>query len=87
MSWFPLSPPARNVTSFNQLQDHFCLHSLPAAYNLQSVSPRDDGPAQLTVRTEDGTVVTIAASECCLQNERDDTVDDLVRSDFLHEPG
>eukprot|EP00887_Chlorella_sp_A99_P002927 scaffold24.g2927.t1 len=29
----------------------------------------------------------VPASECCLQNERDDTVDDLVRSDFLHEPG
>lgn len=34
-----------------------------------------------------GRVVHVPASEACLQNERDDTVDDLVRSDHLHEPG
>jgi myosin-5 len=32
-------------------------------------------------------LIEAQASQCCLQNERDDTVDDLVRSDFLHEPG
>ena len=31
--------------------------------------------------------VEVLASDCHLQNERDDTVDDLVRSDHLHEPG
>ena len=41
----------------------------------------------LAVRSEDGAVIQAIASECYLQNERDDTVDDLVRSDFLHEPG
>lgn len=30
---------------------------------------------------------TGGASSSALQNERDDTVDDLVKSDFLHEPG
>lgn len=28
-----------------------------------------------------------APTAVSLQNERDDTVDDLVKSDFLHEPG
>ena len=41
----------------------------------------------LQVKTEDGTLLESLSSDCCLQNERDDTVDDLVRSDFLHEPG
>ena len=41
----------------------------------------------LLVTTEDGGEIEISSSECPLQNERDDTVDDLVRSDFLHEPG
>ena len=41
----------------------------------------------LEARTQDGTLLQLPATECCLQNERDDTVDDLVKSDFLHEPG
>ena len=53
---------------------------------LQTIAQRD-GDLALTVRTEDGAMLDALASECCLQNERDDTVDDLVRSDFLHEPG
>ncbi|KAK9796643.1 hypothetical protein WJX73_007169 [Symbiochloris irregularis] len=46
-----------------------------------------DGTGLLEVQTEEGTTVTLAPLECPLQNERDDTVDDLVKSDFLHEPG
>jgi myosin V len=41
----------------------------------------------LSVLTEDSAICQATASECYLQNERDDTVDDLVRSDHLHEPG
>lgn len=39
------------------------------------------------VQTEEGTTITLPPLDCPLQNERDDTVDDLVKSDFLHEPG
>jgi myosin V len=56
-------------------------------HHLQSIAKRTEEDAILSVRTEDGALVEAQASECCLQNERDDTVDDLVRSDFLHEPG
>ena len=45
------------------------------------------GDTVLTVQTEEGAVRELQPSECPLQNERDDTVDDLVKSDFLHEPG
>lgn len=45
------------------------------------------GTAVVEVETEEGAKHTMPAVECPLQNERDDTVDDLVRSDFLHEPG
>ena len=31
--------------------------------------------------------MSLPSSECPLQNETDDTVDDLVKSDYLHEPG
>ena len=41
----------------------------------------------LEVQTEDGGTAQYYPAECPLQNERDDTVDDLVKSDFLHEPG
>ena len=42
----------------------------------------------LTVETEDGrTLSGVPESDCPLQNSRDDTLDDLVRADFLHEPG
>jgi len=51
------------------------------------VSRGADDVTMLDVRFEKVGLVTIKASECFLQNERDDTVDDLVRSDFLHEPG
>lgn len=54
---------------------------------LQATFKNDEGRISLTVRTEDGVLLDALASDCCLQNERDDTVDDLVRSDFLHEPG
>lgn len=46
-----------------------------------------DGQALLEVVTEEGAKHTLAPAEAPLQNERDDTVDDLVKSDFLHEPG
>ena len=54
---------------------------------MQAITKWSNGDSILKVQTEDGTSIEAAASECCLQNERDDTVDDLVRSDFLHEPG
>lgn len=41
----------------------------------------------LNITLENGELGQYKASECFLQNEKDDTVDDLVRSDFLHEPG
>ena len=41
----------------------------------------------LTVQTEEGATHELKPADCPLQNERDDTVDDLVKSDFLHEPG
>jgi myosin-5 len=44
------------------------------------------GQAILDVQTDSG-IFTLTPAECPLQNERDDTVDDLVKSDFLHEPG
>lgn len=44
------------------------------------------GDVVLDVQTESGTL-SLTPAECPLQNERDDTVDDLVKSDFLHEPG
>lgn len=54
---------------------------------LQSVSRGADDVFVLEVKFEDDNVVSMKASDCFLQNERDDTLDDLVRSDFLHEPG
>ncbi|BDA45618.1 Myosin-17 [Coccomyxa sp. Obi] len=44
------------------------------------------GETLLDVQTDAG-IQTLTPAECPLQNERDDTVDDLVKSDFLHEPG
>ena len=41
----------------------------------------------LEVQTEENATAQYYPAECPLQNERDDTVDDLVKSDFLHEPG
>jgi myosin-5 len=51
------------------------------------VSDPSSASAELSVLDEGGATLRAVAAECCLQNERDDTVDDLVRSDFLHEPG
>lgn len=54
---------------------------------LQGVSRGVDDVVVLDVLFDDGSRSQLKASECFLQNEKDDTVDDLVRSDFLHEPG
>ena len=52
-----------------------------------ALRPGADGQLQLEVATEEGAVHVLPPGEAPLQNERDDTVDDLVKSDFLHEPG
>ena len=52
-----------------------------------ALRPGADGQPQLEVATEEGAVHVLPPGEAPLQNERDDTVDDLVKSDFLHEPG
>lgn len=44
-------------------------------------------PVNVQVQTEEGIIITLPPLDCPLQNERDDVVDDLVKSDFLHEPG
>lgn len=56
---------------------------------VQKVDPALEGgeTGVLVVETEDGVVAHVPATACHLQNERDDIVDDLIRSDFLHEPG
>ena len=46
-----------------------------------------DGMFRVTVQTEEGNIGQYSPEDLPLQNERDDTVDDLVKSDFLHEPG
>lgn len=55
----------------------------------QIIGATNEGPngSLLLVRTEEGHEHKMRPSELPLQNERDDTVDDLVKSDFLHEPG
>jgi myosin-5 len=46
------------------------------------------GDRLLTVATGDGReLARVRAADCPLQNARDDALDDLVRADFLHEPG
>ena len=51
-------------------------------------APASSSSRTLTVETEDGmTLAGVPESDCPLQNSRDDTLDDLVRADFLHEPG
>lgn len=45
------------------------------------------GETVLSVQTEEGALREHRPEDLPLQNERDDTVDDLVKSDFLHEPG
>ena len=47
------------------------------------------GDRVLALETDDGraALTRVRAADCPLQNARDDTLDDLVRADFLHEPG
>jgi hypothetical protein len=52
-----------------------------------AVSTEKNGISLVEVQTEENHTLTLKAADCPLQNERDDTVDDLVKSDFLHEPG
>ncbi|DBB00655.1 hypothetical protein WJX82_006589 [Trebouxia sp. C0006] len=52
-----------------------------------AVSTEKNGISLVEVQTEENHNLTLKAADCPLQNERDDTVDDLVKSDFLHEPG
>ncbi len=52
-----------------------------------ALRPGADGQPGLEVVTEEGATHVLAPADAPLQNERDDTVDDLVKSDFLHEPG
>jgi hypothetical protein len=47
---------------------------------------QDDGRT-VAVRAEAGWMAEVAADDCHVQNERDDTLDDLVKSDYLHEAG
>ncbi len=46
----------------------------------------DDG-CTVAVRTEADWTADVPAIDCHVQNERDDTLDDLVKSDYLHEAG
>lgn len=39
------------------------------------------------VQVEEGWEAEVQAGDCHLVNERDDTLDDLVKSDYLHEAG
>ncbi len=41
----------------------------------------------LGVEAEGGWAAEVPAHTCHLVNERDDTLDDLVKSDYLHEAG
>ena len=52
-----------------------------------AVGRNSAGETVLSVQTEEGLVREHRPEDLPLQNERDDTVDDLVKSDFLHEPG
>ena len=54
---------------------------------VESVSRDGSDSVVVLVKFENGEISMVKAAECFLQNERDDNVDDLVRSDFLHEPG
>lgn len=55
---------------------------------IHTVLDDPDSP-QLDIEVDDTLEVLtgLHISDCPLRNERDDTVDDLVKSDFLHEPG
>jgi myosin-5 len=54
---------------------------------VEALEPQPDGGHLLAVRIESGALLRAPAAACQPQNERDDGVEDLVRSDFLHEPG
>jgi hypothetical protein len=54
---------------------------------VDSVTKSGPDGVTLVVTTEEGATRNLTPAECPLQNPRDDTVDDLVKSDFLHEPG
>ena len=47
---------------------------------------QEDG-CTVAVRTEADWAADVPATDCHVQNERDDTLDDLVKSDYLHEAG
>lgn len=64
-----------------------CLPNSFSNPSLQALVKPSESDVQLVVRLQDGSALQLPASGCHLQNERDDTLDDLVRSDFLHEPG
>ena len=50
------------------------------------VGLKDSGRSVL-VKAEVGWEAELLAGDCHVQNERDDTLDDLVKSDYLHEAG
>lgn len=39
------------------------------------------------VKADAGWEAELAAADCHVQNDRDDALDDLVKSDYLHEAG
>ena len=48
---------------------------------------RGEAGGVLGVEAEGGWAAEVPAHSCHLVNERDDTLDDLVKSDYLHEAG
>ena len=78
--WVPLRPAAEGLGAKRKA-------TVWAKGTVKGVSKDASGTSVLELATEDGQRHCLAAAECPLQNERDDTVDDLVKSDFLHEPG
>jgi hypothetical protein len=59
-----------------------CVDRTPAA-DVASAA----GGQSLEVQAEDGWAAAVSLAACHLVNERDDTLDDLVKSDYLHEAG
>lgn len=81
--WVPVEAPSGRVTVAKPKAAHQWRRGV-----VQAVAKQPNGEPLLAVRTEDGQELGgVPAGDCCLQNERDDTVDDLVKSDHLHEPG
>ncbi len=58
---------------------------VPATVSSVDIDPTHGGVV-LSLNTPHGPL-SASAHACPLRNERDDTIDDLVKSDFLHEPG